>query len=233
MRMLGALLLCCAAPALFAAAPTRIEATYDVTTKGIKIAEVSEKFTRSGEHYRIESVTRPVGLLAMFKPDTIHVVSEGDITAEGLRPHSYVHRRSKDAHRNTGADFDWQRSTLTLSDRHGQRHEPLAAGTQDRLSALYQFRYLQLLRERKEVAMHITDGSKIDVRQYLVRPEQALTVPFGTLQALYLATPPQKTAWKTELWLAPEHGNFPCKVVLTEDNGDQLSQLLTTLSITQ
>ncbi len=233
MRALAVLLLCCAAPALFAAPPARIESSYDVMTKGIKIAEITEKFTRSGEHYRIESVTRPVGLLALLKPDTIHVVSEGDITAQGLRPHSYIHRRTQDTHRNTGADFDWQRSTLTLSDRHGQRIEPLAAGTQDRLSALYQFRYISLLRERKEVTMRITNGSKIDVRQYLVQPEQTLTVPLGTLQTLYLSTPPQKTAWKTELWLAPEHGNFPCKVVLTEDNGDQLSQLLTALSITQ
>jgi hypothetical protein len=33
--------------------------------------------------------------------------------------------------------------------------------------------------------------------------------------------------------LSVENGNFPCKVILTEDSGDQLSQVLTALSITQ
>ena len=101
------------------------------------------------------------------------------------------------------------------------------------MSVLYQFRYVPFLRERKELTMHITNGSKIDTRLYLVHARQMLTVPLGTLETLYLATPPEGTAWKTEIWLSVENGNFPCKIVLTEDNGDKLSQVLTALSITQ
>lgn len=233
MRPLVALLLCCAAPALFAAPPARIEASYDVTTKGVKIAEIKERFTRSGDHYRIESLSKPVGLLALFKPDTLQVVSEGDITPQGLRPQSFVYKRSRETLKNTAADFDWPQSTLMLSDRYGQRFEPLPADAQDRLSALYQFRYVSFLRERKEVTMHITNGSKIDTRQYLIHPRQTLEVPLGTLETIYLSTAPQETAWKTEIWLSVDNGNFPCKIVLTEDNGDKLSQVLTALSITQ
>lgn len=233
MRVLAALLLCCLSPALFAAAPVRIEASYDVTTKGVKIAEIKERFTRSGDRYRIESVSKPVGLLALFKPDTLYVISEGDITPQGLRPQSFVYRRSQETIKNTAADFDWRQSTLMLSDRYGQRFEPLPAETQDRLSVLYQFRYVPFLRERKELTMHITNGSKIDTRRYQVHGGQMLTVPLGTLETLYLATPPESTAWKTEIWLSVENGNFPCKIVLTEDNGDKLSQVLTALSITQ
>lgn len=233
MRSLVALLLCCIAPALFAAPPARIEASYDVTTKGVKIAEIKERFTRTGNHYRIESVSKPVGLLALFKPGTLNVISEGDITAEGLRPQNFVYQRSRETVKNTAADFDWGQSTLTLSDRYGQRFEPLPAGTQDRLSALYQFRYVPFLRERKDLTMRITNGSKIDTRQYLVHPGQMLAVPLGTLETLYLATAPESTAWKTEIWLSVENGNFPCQIILTEDNGDKLSQVLTALSITQ
>jgi hypothetical protein len=234
MRSLVALLLCCIAPALFAAPPARrIEASYDVTTKGVKIAMITEKFTRTDNHYRIESVTKPVGLLALFKPDTLYVVSEGDITAQGLRPRNFVYKRSQETLKNTEANFDWRQSTLMLSDRYGQRFEPLPADTQDRLSVLYQFRYVAFLRERKEVTMRITNGSKIDTRQYLVHPRQMLTVPLGTLETLYLSTPAQDTAWKTEIWLSVENGNFPCKIIVTEDSGEKLSQVLTALSITQ
>ncbi len=233
MRSLVALLLCCIAPALFAAPPARIDASYDVITNGVKIAEISEKFTRTENRYRIESVTRPVGLLALFKPDTIFVVSEGDITSQGLRPQSYAYKRSQETIRNTAADFDWRQATLMLSDRYGQRFEPLPSDTQDRLSVQYQFRYVPFLRERKELTMHITNGSKIDTRRYLITPRQMLTVPLGTLETLYLATPPESTAWKTEVWLSVENGNFPCKIILTEDSGEKLSQVLTALSITQ
>lgn len=233
MRPLVALLLCCVAPALFAAPPARIDASYDVSTKGVKIAEIKEWFVRTGSHYRIESVSKPVGLLALFKPGTLHVVSEGDITPQGLRPLNFMYKHSQETLKNTAADFDWRQTTLLLSDRYGQRFEPLPADTQDRLSALYQFRYVPFLRERKELTMYITNGSKIDTRQYLVHPRQMLTVPLGTLETIYLSTVPQDTAWKTEIWLSTENGNFPCKIVLTEDNGDQLSQVLTALSITQ
>lgn len=233
MRALIALLLSCFSAALYAAPPAHIEATYDVITKGVKIATISEKFTRSGTHYRIESFTKPVGLLALFKPDTIYVVSEGVITPHGLQPQNFVYQRSQDTERNTEANFDWNQSSLMLNDRYGSRFEPLPADTQDRLSAQYQFRYISLLRDRKDVTMHITNGSKIDTRQYLLRGRQMLTVPLGTLETLYLSTAPQETAWKTEIWLSVENGNFPAKIAVTEDNGDQLAQVLTALSITQ
>lgn len=234
MRTLVAVLLCCIAPAVFAAPPARhIEASYEVSTKGVKIAVITEKFTRTDNHYRIESLTKPVGLLALFKPDTIYVISEGDITSQGLHPKSYAYKRSQETLKNTAADFDWSQSTLMLSDRYGQRFEPLPGDTQDRLSALYQFRYEPLLRDRKELIMHITNGSKIDTRHYLIHTKQMLTVPMGTLETLYLHTPPESTAWKTEIWLSVENGNFPCKIIVTEDSGDQLTQVLTALSITQ
>lgn len=233
MRALVALLLLCTAPALFAAVPVRIDASYDVTTKGIKIAEIRERFTRTGNQYRIESLTKPVGLLALFKPDTLLVTSEGEITAQGLRPRRFSYKRSRETLKNTAADFDWPHSSLLLNDRYGQRFEQLPDGTQDRLSALYQFRHVSFLRNRKELTMHITNGSKIDLRQYLIHPGQMQTVPLGTLETIYLGTAPQETAWKTEIWLSVENGNFPCKIVLTEDNGDQLTQVLTALSISQ
>jgi hypothetical protein len=233
MRVLAALLLLLVAPALHAAPPARIEARYDVLTKGVKIAEITERFTREGTHYRIESLTRPVGLLALFKPDTLKVVSEGDISRQGLRPRHFLYQRSQETQKNTEADFDWAQSSLMLNDRYGQRFESLPAGTQDRLSAQYQFRYLTALSERKEVTMRITNGSKIDVRQYAIHARQTVEVPLGTLETLYLSTPPQETFWKTEIWLSTENGNFPCKIVLTEDNGDKLTQVLTALSITQ
>jgi hypothetical protein len=233
MRPLIALLFCCFAPALYAAPPVRIEASYDMFTRGIKIAEITEKFTRTGDHYHIESITKPVGLLAVFKPDTLSVVSEGDITSQGLHPHSFIYKRSIEATKNTESQFDWNQSTLMLSDNEGKRFVPLPADAQDRLSALYQLHYVPLLHERKELTMQITDGRRLRIREYLISAGQMLTIPSGTLETLYLSTAPQETPWKTEIWLSVKDGNFPCKIILTEESGEKLSQVLTTLSITQ
>ncbi|MBU0622912.1 MAG: DUF3108 domain-containing protein [Gammaproteobacteria bacterium] len=234
MRALAALLLCCFSVALHAAPPTRIEANYDVLTKGIKIAEVREVFIRSGDRYRIESITKPVGLLALFRPDTLQIVSDGSIVAAGLRPINFAYKRSHETKKNAAAYLDWENSSLLISSGSYGRHlETLPPDQQDRLSALYQFRYIPALDERKEVTIPITDGNKTFLRRYLIRTKQMVEVPLGKLETLYLATPAQQTPWKTEIWLSVENGNFPCKIVLTEDDGGVLMQVLTGLSITQ
>lgn len=233
MRALTFLLLSAFAASLQAAVPSRIEATFDVQTRGIKIAEIREVFTSSGDRYRIESHTRPVGLLALFKPDTIQAVSTGTISSRGLRPASFTYMRTHDTDKNAEAHFDWDHASLLLTNRTGQRLEPLPPGLQDRLSVLYQFRHIPSLGSRKEVTMLLTSGYKVNERRYLIRPQQTVQVPLGSMETLYLSTPPEKTPWKTEIWLSVENGNFPCKIVVTEDNGEVLTQVLTGLSITQ
>lgn len=233
MRLPVLLLLLCFSTASQAAAPMRIEASYDVLTKGIKIAEVKEVFTRNGDDYRIESITRPIGLLALFRPDTLQAISEGTVTGQGLRPSNFSYKHTHNSAKNTEAFFDWDHSSLLLTHHDGQRLEPLTSGLQDRLSAQYQFRYIPSLGTRKELHMRITNGYKVHERHYLIRPQQTTEVPLGSMETLYLSTPPEQTPWKTEIWLSVENGNFPCKIVVTEDNGDVLTQVLTSLSITQ
>jgi hypothetical protein len=95
--LVGSLLLVCTAPqALFASTPslpvqiTNVDAHYDVLKGNIKVATMTETYTRTQDGYHIESVTKAFGLLAMFKPEVIRVTSEGTLTAKGLRPVTYI-----------------------------------------------------------------------------------------------------------------------------------------------
>lgn len=231
LRLLPLLLLLFSAAAQ-AELPSRIEARYDLIGKGVKLGEVREVFVRRDDHYRVESVTRPVGLLALFQPETIVVTSEGEIGAEGgLRPLRFTHRRTRDSFRNTQADFDWAGGELTLNDQNGIRQVALPPGTQDRLSIMYQF-VAQPPRAKLEFKFGMTNGSKLEQYQYQLYPDQSVNVPFGMVKAHYLYTLPQKTAWKSEIWLATEHAYFPCKIVLTDDSGEKLTQALTHLTVT-
>ncbi|CAH1388202.1 DUF3108 domain-containing protein [Candidatus Nitrotoga sp. M5] len=232
----GLLLLISSAPqVLFAATPsvpvqaTQIDAHYDVLKGNIKVASVTETYTRTQSGYHIESVTKAIGLLAMFKPEVIHVTSEGTLTEKGLRPLTYIQKRKLDTERNTRADFDWKAKQITLTDRAGKRTLPLPAGTQDRLSAMYQFMFAPL-QNSTELKFKMTNGSKVDDYSYRIMPDQNITTPLGTFKTYYVANPPQDGENRTEIWLATQHGNFPYKMTVTEPDGAQLTQMLSKIN---
>lgn len=226
-RLIACLLLCCAAPLCAADAPSRLEVSYDVMVKGgIKAAAMTETFTRTRDHYRIESVSRAFGILALIKPETIRVVSEGVVTANGLRPATFTNRRELDSERNVAADFDWSTRKITLTDRNGRRTLPLPVGTQDRLSAMYQFMFLPL-QKAGALDFYMTNGSKVDIYNYLITHGQSVSIPLGTFKALYVASPQKEKESRTEIWLATEHDNFPYKMVITDPDGEKFTQVLT------
>jgi len=208
-----------------------VKAHYDVYMGSVKVATMKEFFTRSQDSYHAESITQAVGFLAMFKPEKIHAISTGTITAQGLRPHTFVQTRKLDTKRNSRADFNWADKTITLSDKNGVRAVPLPAGTQDRLSAMYQFLYASSLKA-STLSFSMTNGSRVGDYVYNITPNQNVTTPLGTFKALYLHNPPKENATRTEIWLVPENANFPYKMNIIEADGREFSQVLTHLKIT-
>lgn len=230
LRGLAVLLLCMNAQALHAAPASRIQASYDVMGYGMKLISISETYTRTQDHYQIESVSRAVGLLARFKPEVIRVISKGIITAHGLRPLSYTNQRELDTQRDTSATFNWDTGTIIHKDYQGERSAALPADTQDRLSAMYQFQFLPL-QNMSEVSLTITNGRDLDHYSYHITPEQTVSVPLGTFKTRYLAIPKQEDGSTFEIWLATELGNFPCKIVITDADGNKATQVLTGLTV--
>lgn len=213
-----------------AAPASRIQASYDVMGYGFKLISVSETYTRTQDQYLIEGVSKAVGLLARFKPEVIRTTSKGLITAQGLRPLSYTSKRELDTKRNSSALFNWDTATILHKDYQGERSAALPAGTQDRLSAMYQFQFMSL-QNMSEVSLTITNGRDLDHYSYHVTPEQSMTVPMGTFKTRYLAIPKQEDGSTFEIWLATELGNFPCKIVITDVDGNKATQVLTGLTI--
>ncbi|MEO8331465.1 MAG: DUF3108 domain-containing protein [Gallionella sp.] len=219
-------LMLCVASSSFAASPSSVLATYDVYKGSIKGATITETYTRKQNRYAIESVSQAVGLLALIKPETIRYTSEGEITDHGLRPLTFIGLRKLDTDRNVRADFDWKAKRLALTEHGQQRILPLPDGTQDRLSAMYQFMFLSLAKT-DVLSFHMTNGGKLDVYNYRITPDQNVTVPLGTFKGLYVASVPEADASRTEIWLAGEHANFPYKMIITDKDGEKFSQVLT------
>lgn len=221
-------LMLCTAPTAFAAPPNSVRATYDVYKNGLRV-EINESYLRDGDRYTLSSVWRPVGLLALLRPEKIFINSNGRVGAQGLQPLLLDHRRELDNSKNSRAEFDWDSKQLTLLHQGQRTVVPLPDGTQDRLSAMYQFMFLPL-GNTSTLDFQMTNGSKLDDYHYAITPRQTVKVPAGELQAIYLDSQAKPGESRTQMWLATQYHNLPCKVIITEANGDQFTQVLSKIT---
>lgn len=224
-----AVLLWLAASPVFAAPPAYIHAVYDVHKSGIKIGTMEETFTREDDHYTLHSVTAPIGILALFKPEKVVVTSTGNITGQGLRPAKTSHRRDLDSNKNSDAEFDWSHNTLTLTHQGQRKQLPLREGTQDRLSAMYQFLFLAA--EARTANFPLTDGTKVSDYHYAITSGPVLETPAGTFHTRYLDDQAKPGERHNEIWLASELRSLPCKMVITEADGSTMTQVLSSLEM--
>lgn len=222
-------MLCAVAP-VFAAPPNSVQASYDIYKSGLKIGQIEETYSRDKNHYTLSSTMTSIGLLAIFKPEKVFISSRGLIGEQGLQPLHFVHRRERDESKGGRAEFDWDARRLTLM--HQSQHTVLALpdSTQDRLSAMYQFMFLSLHSDTT-LDFPMTNGNKLDNYHYTIVRNQALKLPSGEFKTLYLDNQAKAGESRTEIWLAIQHNNLPCKMIITDASGDQLTQVLSKLQI--
>lgn len=222
--------LMCFLPSAFGASPQRVQLTYDVYKGDLRIGQIQESYSRDGGGYTLTSATRAVGLLALFKPGRILVSSSGLVTSRGLQPLHYSDRREGEERRNRSAEFDWKTRQLTMIHQATHTVVALPDGTQDRLSAMYQFMFLTL-QPSSTLKFHMTNGSKLDDYHFSISVGKKLQTPAGEFETLYLDNQPRKGESRTEIWLATGHYNLPAKMTITDADGSQLTQILSNLSV--
>lgn len=222
--MLAACLGLCMMPAL-AAPPNFVSLHYGLYKRGFLVAEIEERYENTAGRYVLNSITRPHGLLALLKPEVIEVRSQGRVSEDGLQPEQFDQQRELEPERNSSARFDWTQQRLALNHHGISETLPLVAGTQDRLSAMYQFMFLK--DGVRTLDFPLTNGATlVDYRYRIQLQTQTLSTPAGDFRVRYLDEPADAGARRTEIWLAENLYNLPCKVVITEADGGQLTQLL-------
>lgn len=220
----------CLLSSAFAAPPGSVQAVYDVYKSGLKVGQIEETYKRDKDGYTLSSTTTPVGLLAAFKPEKIFIDSSGLVGKQGLQPLRFNHRRERDESKESRAEFDWEARQLTLIHQAQRTVVALPDGTQDRLSAMYQFMFLPLQAD-KMLDFPMTNGSKLDSYHYAITGNQKLKTPAGEFNTLYLDSQAKAGENRTEIWLATQRNNLPCKMIITDADGDQLIQVLSKLNI--
>src|SRR5688500_15874593 len=164
MRSLALLILLAASVSAWAAAPTRIEAEYQLTNRGVNIGRMTETYVRTGDNYRIHSVSRSEGLLKVLFDEQITLQSTGRVGAQGLQPLRFEERRTREPKRNVEADFDWERGVMSSLFRGEVTRHTLPPATQDRISMMYQF--MHVTGRSGNLTLSMSNGRKIELYTY-------------------------------------------------------------------
>lgn len=213
-----------------AALPKRVMASYEVTKNGQPFARVHERFEVNGQRYQIESVTKGIGVYALFGERVLQ--SRGALTHDGLQPEKFELRQGDNPKRALLAEFDWAKLTLRMTAKGKAKDVPLSVGTQDLASFGYQFMYRpEVLKDVLTVTL--TTGKKLNEYHYNVAEVAPLHLAGNEYKVLHLA--PQSAGEQgqetKELWLAADYHYLPVKILLVDENGQKLEQVLTELHI--
>jgi hypothetical protein len=221
---------CLFAAALAAAAPPAVRATYAGYMNGMQIGTITEQFMTEGGKYRIVSETKPMGLAAIIQRQPLRFASAGTISEDGLRPEHFEARRSAGENPQVTAEFDWSQSRLTL--KHAGKSEAVAlpAGTQDRLSVMYQFMFVPL-DSMRQIEFPMTNGRKLDRYAYRVTQDTEIDTGLGRLKTLHLVKVRDAGDTITEIWLSPHHRFLPVRMLIVERDGMRFEQIIQSLDI--
>lgn len=208
--------------------PSHVEIEFEVIRKGGVAAVEKQTFVaREDGTYRLESLARPKGLLALALSE-LRQSSEGRVTAAGLRPERYRYQYGDDAARSRLASFDWESGTLLLEYGKRRKTAPLQSGAQDLLSFMYQFMYVPPL---QEMQLAITNGRHFRSYAYVFEGEQTLETKAGALQCYKISRNDLNDDEALELWLAAERHFLPVRIRMTDEDGVVTDRIVTRLQL--
>jgi hypothetical protein len=223
------LLVCLAVPLATSAAPKQIKAVYEATRNGQPFATVTETYREESGRYRIESVTQGLGVYALFGKRIL--TSEGQVTAEGLRPSHFELHRGDNPKKSLIADFDWSANQLRMTIKDKPVVVPLRKGAQDLASFPYQFMFTPP--QGSALKLPVTTGKKLHMYQYKVSGRDvAVDVPAGRYKAIHLVNADvMEPEDEKELWLATQANYLPVRLIMHDDDGGRIEQKLTSLDV--
>lgn len=217
--------------------PSRIQLTYAVNKDGQPFANVKEQFTITGNNYTVESVTRGLGVYALFGERKL--TSQGTVTEQGLKPNHFELHQGDNAKKSLINDFDWATNTLNMTVKGKPKNAALKPGTQDLASYGYQFMYLAAAAPLKNVVtLLVSTGKKLDNYTYNIAEaldmlsvitENGAQTNYETLHLTEKTDETAKGVAEKAIWLSTQYYYLPVRILFKDENGMSLEQTLTSL----
>lgn len=214
------------------AVPKSVQLEYDLKRDGKLFAKVVENFSQDGSQYKIESVTKGVGVYALLGERKLS--SSGSIAKGGLKPKHFESHQGDNKNKSLINDFDWAKNTLTMQVKGEIRTQVLEKGTQDLLSYAYQFMFVPptKIRVGQSVNVTLTTGKKLKKYLYkVVARSVKLNAADTSFNALHIANTGIAGDDKKQLWLAQDKYYLPLQYNLTDEDGINFEQTLTKIHV--
>lgn len=210
------------------AQPKIVQLEYKVTRDGKPFATVKESFTQDGKQYKIESITKGIGVYALFGERKL--TSTGQLTSAGLVPNHFELHQGDSARKALITDFDWASNTLNMQVKGNTKTAPLEKGTQDLASYTYQFMYTPP--SKSEVNIALTTGKKLNLYQFKVA-ERGVVIEAANQQykTTHLVSTKAEDENKKQLWLAEDQQYLLVRYSQLDENGATLEQTLTKIHV--
>ena len=200
--------------------PSRFRLQYRISLggSGFVIGRAMEEFNRDGHRYEFRSVMETTGIARLFKTIRMVYLSEGEVVAGGLRPHSFsIERDGKITER---ARFDWPAGTVRLEP--SERSFTLQPGAQDMLSMFCQLALQPVVGE--EAVIPVVTRKRVEPYRFMSLGEQEVETGQGRMSAVHLRYKDPDGPSTTDVWLAPEAGRLPVRIRLVDTKGDAYEQ---------
>jgi hypothetical protein len=224
-------LLLAAAPVYSAsdnAVPSRVQIKYRVSVASMKIGEGLDVFEHNGKTYSVVSESKTSGVAAVIYQLNIRRESKGTVTADGLRPQTFVELRNGQVKRS--AEFDWAAAQVLLTDGDKKQTVALPPDTWDATSFAWNFAFAPP--DGKDLKVYLTDGRRVTEYRYAIVGREKLATPMGEMDVLHVKKvqdPDDKRGF--DVWLAVERHYLPVRIRATEKDGTAFDSLAESIDL--
>lgn len=189
------------------------------------VGRTTQTWVFDGLQYRLGSESESTGLIELFRPHRYRYLSQGTLSASGLRPERFlasVQRGSRSD--ESSAVFNWTERRIRLGRLPQLSTVELPDGSQDIISFMYQLALSPPPPGR--FRLPFTRGARLDMASFDVLPEEHIDTPLGRLRTLPVVQVREHEQESLALWLALDYRNLPVRIrFFSRDgslNGEQL-----------
>jgi len=195
---------------------------------GQRVAAIDYLFESNGGHYQLRTEGRATGVMAMFYGGLLTQDSRGRVGLEGFMPERYAERRGERAARVVSFD---RTTGLAVSDDGST--QPLPAGVQDQLSAIWQLALIarmtpEQLAHGQELQWPIARGRRVHSMRIVSLGEENLhpghRAQVRTLH-LVLTSVTIPDDGRLDVWLATDEAMQPIRMKMASAQGLVLDQI--------
>ena len=169
--------------------------------------------------YVISYEAKANGITSLIYSKSLIQRSEGVINDAGIQPNYYLYKYG-DKLKNE-AFFDWEANKLKIIRQNKEDFFNLSKGTQDQLSFMFQFMFLNPL---DKMQIPITNAKIFKTYNYQYIEEGQMKSKLGNIDYTHVAKFNYQDPERIDLWLAKDFGFLPFKVSITDEDLSKITQ---------